>query len=67
MRNTTFSKRLIAMRTARGLTQSQLEEFASMPTSLISQYETGQRSPGLGNIEKLCAALQCTATELIGL
>lgn len=62
-----FCKRLRELREKAGLTQSQLEDRADLPATLISQYENCSRQPGLQSIKALCKGLGCTATDLIGI
>jgi DNA-binding Xre family transcriptional regulator len=66
MRDRDFCKRLVEIRTAKGLTQAQLENRAGLPATLISHYEKGERAPGLENIKALCRGLECTASDLLG-
>ena len=62
-----FCKRLRLIRTARGLTQSDLEVKSGLPAMVLSHYENGTRAPGLANIKALCKGLGCTATDLLGI
>jgi len=66
MKDRDFCKRLVEIRTAKGMTQAQLENKAGLPTTLISHYEKGERAPGLANIKAICKGLECTASELLG-
>lgn len=66
MRDRDFCKRLVEIRKSKGITQVELERKSGMPQTLISHYETGERTPGLANIKALCKGLDCTATELLG-
>lgn len=67
MRDRDFCKRLAELRVKRGLSQGQLGARADMPLNLIWYYEKGDRQPGLQSIKALCRALECTATELLGI
>ncbi len=67
MKDLDFCKRLFSIRTAKGMTQSQLEKKAGLQSTLVSHYEVGERKPGLDNIKALCKGLSCTASELIGI
>lgn len=60
-----FCKRLVDLRIQKGMTQSQLEKAAELPSMVLSHYETGTRKPGLDNIKSLCRGLGCTANDLI--
>ena len=66
MKDATFCKRLRQFREARNLTQAALESAAGLPSTTVSHYEKGTRAPGLAALKALCAALECTATDLIG-
>lgn len=61
-----FCRRLRMLRERVGLTQAELERRAELPAMLVSQYETGQRQPGLANIKALVRGLNCSADELLG-
>ena len=67
MKDRDFCNRLKQLRTAKGMTQAQLEKAADLPATLIAHYETGERGPGLQNIKALCKGLGCTATDLLGI
>lgn len=66
MKDTDFCRRLKKLRTAKGLTQLELEISAELPVTVIAQYESGARLPGLRNIKALCKGLQCKSTDLLG-
>jgi transcriptional regulator with XRE-family HTH domain len=63
---TTFSKRLSAARHMRGLSQSDLASKAGLQQVAISFFETGRRSPSLGNLKRLADALEVTTDYLMG-
>lgn len=66
MKDRDFCKRLVDIRTQKGLTQAQLESRSELSATIISHYENGTRAPGLESIKALCRGLECTATELLG-
>lgn len=63
----TFAERLIALRTARGLTQADLVRLSGLASSHISMIESGERrSPAGVTVGKLARALGVSADELLG-
>jgi transcriptional regulator with XRE-family HTH domain len=62
----TFSKRLNAARRMRGLSQSDLAAKTGLQQVAISFFETGRRSPSLGNLKRLADALEVTTDYLMG-
>jgi len=63
---TEFARRLIAARTARGLTQVQLAELTRSTQRNISHYETGAGYPPVPVITELARALDVSTDELLG-
>lgn len=61
-----FSERLKTNRENRGLTQVQLAELSGVSARMIQNYEAGQHRPRIEIAEKLAAALNITADELLG-
>ena len=61
-----FSKRLNAARRMRGLSQCDLAERTGLKQVAISFFETGRRSPSLGNLKRLADALEVTTDYLMG-
>jgi transcriptional regulator with XRE-family HTH domain len=61
-----FSKRLNAARRMRGLSQCDLAAKTGLKQVAISFFETGRRSPSLGNLERLADALEVTTDYLMG-
>jgi len=57
------SKRIHDLRSAAGLTQSELEERTGLPQSHISRLETGKHSPSRYTLEKIAAALGVDVSE----
>jgi transcriptional regulator with XRE-family HTH domain len=52
------------LRLARGWTQNELAFHAGLATSVISQVETGKRSPAARTLKKLATALDVEVAEL---
>ena len=61
-----FGKRLKKLRQKRGMSQFELSLQAEIPQCSISWYETNRAKPTLERIKRLCAALNVSATELLG-
>ena len=62
-----FGRRLKAVREARGWTQDELSGRASLPSSVISHFETGVRGkPSADNLVKLANALSVSVDFLLG-
>ena len=62
-----FGERLTALRTARGLTQTQLAKKISSTQRAISHYETVAEFPPTPIVVELARALDVSADELLGL
>jgi transcriptional regulator with XRE-family HTH domain len=60
-----FGKRLRELRTAKGYSQEQLAEKATLHWTYIGGIERGERNPTLINIEKLAIALDISLPELL--
>jgi transcriptional regulator with XRE-family HTH domain len=60
-----FGKRLRELRTAKGYSQEQLAEKATLHWTYIGGIERGERNPTLINIEKLARALDISLPELL--
>jgi transcriptional regulator with XRE-family HTH domain len=63
---TTFSKRLIAARKSRGLSQAALGRKSRLQQTAISHFETSRRSPSFENLKRLADALSVTTDYLMG-
>lgn len=61
-----FSVHLRAIRQSLGWTQERLARKAGMPTSAISHYESGRRSPSLDNLVQIADALDVSIDLLLG-
>ena len=59
-------ERLREVRMERGLSQTVLARNAGMPHTVISQFETGARSPGLLSLLRLAAELDVSLDYLTG-
>jgi transcriptional regulator with XRE-family HTH domain len=62
----TFGEKLKTLRQQKSMSQFKLSLKTEIPQCLISNYESGRTQPTLGNLEVLCAALDVSATELVG-
>lgn len=60
-----FAERLRSLRTARGLTQSELANRAKITISYISTLEAGSVAPGIDLLEKLAQALDADVVDLL--
>lgn len=61
-----FGNRVKESRLAGGWTQHQLAELSGLQESWISHFEVGRRRPSVGNLLKLCDALDVSADFLLG-
>ena len=52
-----FGRRLLKLRTERGLTQAQLAEALNTKQSAIARLESGSHRPSLATLDKVCGAL----------
>lgn len=64
MRNDYVRCLLNDLRTARGLTQYDLERMTGISAKTISAYENGRQSMNINNAIKLAVALNCTLDDL---
>ena len=60
-----FPERLSVLRTARGLSQSELADVAGVHLSQLGRYEAGLSSPSLDVLRRLCVGLGISADELL--
>lgn len=61
----TFGERVCARRQVLGLTQCQLAEKIGIHQPDLCELEKGRRSPNLATVEKIAAALDVTAADLL--
>lgn len=61
-----FSKRLLALRKSRGLTQTELAEAIESTQRAICYYETEDRYPPAPVVAKIAQALGVTTDEMLG-
>lgn len=61
-----FAGRLVSIRAARELTQTQLAKKTGLTQRTISHYETGAGYPPAPTVVDLAKALQVTTDELLG-
>ena len=54
------------MRELRGLKQSDLAEILNISDKTVSSWEINRTEPKMGMIEKICKALNCKKTDIIG-
>ena len=62
-----FPQRLKCTREMRKLTQSSLAKITGLEPSAISHFETGERTPSMKNLVKLCVALEVRSEYLLSL
>lgn len=62
----TLGERIRTLREGRSMTQEELASMIGNSVQMVSHYETGRRQPSLGALRKLCVALRCDATLLLG-
>jgi transcriptional regulator with XRE-family HTH domain len=60
-----FATRLRELRQARGMTQDDLANKASVTTSYLSRLESGKVAPGIDMVERIASALGTTVAELL--
>lgn len=65
-RNIDFKDNLRKLRIAKQWSQSDLAKKSYTSPNVVSWYECGKKRPQYRTIEKLCQALDCSATELLG-
>ncbi len=58
--------RLKALRTEKGLRQTDLAEILKTKQQTIARYESGEREPDIATICRLCDIFDCTADYLLG-
>jgi transcriptional regulator with XRE-family HTH domain len=61
-----FEKRLIELRIAQGLNQTQFAKLVNLTQGAISQYEDGKRIPSSSALQKMEKGLGLSLEELIG-
>ncbi len=57
---------LIELRIEKGLSQKDVSDLLGTHHSQITHWETGNRTPSIKNLKKLCTALDTTPNVLIG-
>jgi len=60
-----FGPHLRELRTARGLTQTELAEHSHTNTMFISKLERGVTTPTIGTLLRLAKALKCRVVDLV--
>lgn len=61
----TIRLNLIRMRSARGLTQTDLARASRISQGTVALIESGKRAPGLQVIDRLAKGLGCAAIDLL--
>lgn len=61
-----LAERLKQLRTESGLSQKELAKLMQVSPSIISSYETGERTPSLENLLSLSEVFKCTTDYLLG-
>lgn len=64
---TEFGRRLVAIRQARGLTQTQLADATGTTQRVVSRLETVAEYPTVPVLLEFCRVLKVSADELLGL
>lgn len=62
-----FVRLLLEARESHGWTQEDLGKRTGLKATAISHFESGRRTPCMGNLIKLCQALRVSADDLLGL
>lgn len=60
-----FKDRLKQKRIDLDMTQEELADKTGLVGSAISHFETGQRTPSLNNLIRLCKGLECKPNDLV--
>jgi transcriptional regulator with XRE-family HTH domain len=60
-----FGKRLLAVRTLRRYSQTELAKLAGFQPAAISHFENARRQPSLKNLRKLAIALDVSVDDLV--
>ncbi|MFW6341395.1 MAG: helix-turn-helix domain-containing protein [Halothiobacillaceae bacterium] len=62
----TLGERIRLLRENQSMTQAELASMISVSSAVVSHYETGKREPSLSAFRRICAALRCDASLLLG-
>ena len=60
-----FSYKLRRRMSMRGITQAELSELSGIPYPSVNKYVNGRATPSAYNVDRICCALQCPASELV--
>lgn len=63
MKGTTLGEKLRALRTEHGYKQKDISDFLGVDQSLISKFESGERSIGIDILEKLSSLYCCDLVD----
>lgn len=55
------------LRERKGLYQKDIAEAVGVQTTCVSSWERGRTEPNARQMVQLCAVLECTAEELLGM
>ena len=62
-----FGERLQTLRKSKGLSQKQVADAVGISASVISNYESSERTPSLENLIALAGVYRCSPDYLLGL
>jgi len=62
-----FGERLQTLRKSKGLSQKQVADAVGISASVISNYESSERTPSLENLIALAGFYRCSTDYLLGL
>ena len=62
-----FGERLQTLRKSKGLSQKQVADAVDISASVISNYESSERTPSLENLIALAGFYRCSTDYLLGL
>lgn len=60
-----ISEKIKLLRKMKGFTQENFASLLGWPTAMVSQYESGKRSPSIANVIKLKKIFHCTYEWLL--
>lgn len=62
---TVIGRNIASVRKRQGLTQAAVAERIEVDAETISRFERGTVTPGIVTLERLCAALECSWTDIL--
>lgn len=54
------------IREIRGMSQPELAELLNVSSKTVSSWEVGRTEPKMGMVEKICLALHCVKSDIVG-